>query len=114
MKIINREPGGGKTRALLEMVIGDASIIYVAPTRAQAEHAYREARSMTPMISRGRFISIHQVPTYRGVNPAYQFVLDEVEGILGGLIGGTVIAIAGSDEDLKRGRMVRSSGGNKK
>lgn len=111
MKIINREMGGGKTYALVELMLepGNEDVIYVAPTVSQAQGiAFPYAAQITGQATkelRDRFISVAQIDNLRG--RVVRFVFDEVDGILGYLAGAPVIAIAGTDEDLKRGQLDR-------
>lgn len=109
MKIINREMGGGKTTALVEIMLrpGNEDVIYVAPTYAQAKLAMRIAReklkgrTLPPDLSR-RFVSASALngPGWRSPQE-YRYVIDEFDGVIRGLVGGEVIAVAGTDEDYK-------------
>lgn len=110
MKIINREMGGGKTRSLVEFMLasGNEDVVYVAPTISQAVHvAYRYAKVLDPLVPQRRFISASSLAAYAEKHPGSRFVLDEVDGILGSLVNGTVLAIAGTDEDLREGQRRR-------
>ena len=106
MKIINREMGGGKTTALVEMMLrpGNEDVVFVAPTRAQAVNiGLRTAvkvfgQEETPKL-RDRFISVSELLGRRDRKERY--VLDEIEGCLQYLVEAPVVAIAGTDEDYK-------------
>lgn len=116
MKIFNREMGGGKTTALLELMARpeNRDVIYVAPTLRQAESAWRmyEAMFQEPT-ARDRFVKLDQVTSRHpgGQYPAPRYVLDEVDGLLPALVGGPVVGIAGTDEDLRAGQAMRMSEG---
>lgn len=110
MKIINREMGGGKTTALLELMAGPDGhdIVYVAPSMAQARRAKEMFDKYYGGNSDRRFISVGQLGGIRGSSyPTPRFVIDEADGVLGHLLGGQVVGIAGTDEDLKRGQINR-------
>lgn len=113
MKIINREMGGGKTVSLVELMLypGNEDVIYVAPTVRQAHQlAFLEALKRDPHVSRDRFISAGSLEYVRGRYPEARFVIDEIDGVLEYLVQGKVLAIAGTDEDLKRGQITRMMG----
>lgn len=117
MKIFNRELGGGKTTALLELMDRpeNSSVIYVAPTRQQADMARSMFETMTGKKSDpARFVKVSQVNSLLDPEshyPPLRFVIDEVEGVLNSLIGGQVLAVAGTDEDLRTGQIQRMSEG---
>lgn len=105
MKIINREMGGGKTHALVEIMLrpGNEDVIYVAPTRDQAYRiAYEYAKTIRPGISRSRFITAADIEHNR---LGHRYVFDEVHAVLSTLVGTEVVAIAGTDEDLAAGQL---------
>lgn len=110
MKIINREMHSGKTHALIEIMLapGNSDVYYVAPTYKQADHAAKVAKSISPRVDRNRFVSVAALNAFR--QPTPRFVLDEVEGVLNTLLQGKVLAVAGTDEDLKDGQMRRIRG----
>lgn len=113
MKIINREMGGGKTYALVEMMLepGNEDVIFVAPTYSQAQSiAYPYAAQIVGESSkalRDRFISVAHLLSDRKKYEGRRFVIDEVNGVLGVLTGGHVLAVAGTDEDLEAGQRQR-------
>lgn len=111
MKIINREMGGGKSRALVELMLepGNEDVVYVAPTVAQAQRiGYEYARQLDPGVDRKRFIAASALGSLKGRN--VRVVIDEVGGVLSGLVGASVLAIAGTDEDLQAGQRQRIRG----
>lgn len=112
MKIINREMGGGKTTALVQIMMrpGNEDVIYVAPTLSQAHRiAYPYARQIDPNVDLNRFVSVAGLLEFDPESRP-RFVIDELEGLLGSLAGGEVLAVAGTDEDLRRGQMAKMRG----
>lgn len=104
MKIINREMGGGKTHALVEIMLapGNEDVLYVAPTRDQAYRiAYEYAKNLSPNVQRGRFITAADIEHNR---VGARYVIDEIDTVLNLFIGTEVVAIAGTDEDVRRGQ----------
>lgn len=107
MKILNMPLGSGKTTALVKMMLepGNEDVVFVAPTKSQAEAiGYRTATTTLGQPEskelRSRFISAAELPNRKGRKERY--VIDEIDGVIGGLIGGEVVAIAGTDEDEKK------------
>lgn len=106
MKIISKGLGEGKTYDLVKLMLepGNEDVVFVAPTRAQAQDIGKRTAVITfgqrdtPEL-RSRFISAAELPNRKGRKERY--VIDEIDGVIGGLIGGEVIAIAGTDEDVK-------------
>lgn len=112
MKIINREMGGGKTHALVEIMLrpGNEDVIYVAPTRDQAYRiAYEYAKTIRPGITRSRFITAADIEHNR---LGHRYVFDEVHAVLSTLVGTEVVAIAGTDEDLAAGQLKNMGAGH--
>jgi len=106
MKIIATEPGGGKTTALIDIMLkpGNEDVVYVAPTFKQDDVAHRAAMHRAAergleAPSRSRFIRADQLLARPRARERY--VLDEVDGILHSLLGSAPVAIAGTDEDVK-------------
>lgn len=115
MKIIATEVGGGKTTALVDIMLepGNEDVVYVAPTFSQSDHAHRVAKQRAadagrPTPSRTRFIRADQI--LARATTGDRFVLDEVDGILHFLLGGAPVAIAGTDEDVKAAQIARIRG----
>lgn len=106
MKIISKGLGEGKTYDLVKLMLepGNEDVVFVAPTRAQAQALGKRTavetfgQGDTPELSQ-RFISAAELPNRKGRKERY--VIDEIDGVIGGLMGGEVIAIAGTDEDVK-------------
>lgn len=102
MKVIDKPLGGGKTTALVEMVLNDPELIYIAPTQRQAENAWKIATSLIPRgatIRRDRF---RTSPTPDADWRGLRVVVDEVDGVLGGCVAGaTTVAIALTSDDNK-------------
>lgn len=113
MRIFNRPMGAGKTTELVKMLLatGNEDVYYVAPTRSQADNAYKIALqvfmgvnggSVHPVITnpdiRKRFIS---AATLSEMPKGTRYVVDEVDGVLDFLIQGYVLAIAGTDGKMK-------------
>jgi len=110
MKIINREMGGGKTHALVELMLepGNEDVIFVAPTYSQAQEiGYRTALSQGYNGKRDRFVAVGAILGKPNDFRGKRFVIDEGAGVIGALIGGKVLAIAGTDEDLEAGQRQR-------
>ena len=112
MKIINREPGGGKTTALVGMMFepGNEDVVFVAPTKKQAiDIGLRTAVTVYGATQdaalRDRFISVSELDNRKGREERY--VIDEIDGAIDFLVGGTVIAISGTDEDHKIAHRVK-------
>lgn len=110
MRIINREHGGGKTTELVRIMLlpGNEDVVFVAPTAAQAERLGYETAVQVFGAKRSkelasRFISASALPNRKDRNERY--VIDELEGVISSLVGGEVIAVAGTDELLKWGHV---------
>jgi hypothetical protein len=118
VRILDYRPHAGKTTELVELMLepGNEDVIYVAPTIAQADNASRiAARILLQRISdllgydltalagrmetrgpklRRRFLAAHQVVNRPRLAAGSRFVVDETDGVLGGLLGGTILAAA--------------------
>src|SRR5690606_6412884 len=93
VKIFNREMGGGKTTALLELMDRpeNSSVVYVAPTKRQADMARSMFETMTgKKPDPDRFVSASQLPRSNpgGAYPDTRYVIDELEGVIDYLAGG--------------------------
>lgn len=110
LRIIERPKGGGKTAALIEIMLapGNEDVVYIAPTAAQAAEAYRRAcwlqmeRGQRALINSNRFISASrfdfQHQAMHHTSAPMRVVIDEVGGALSGLLPGlSVVAVAGTD-----------------
>lgn len=116
MKIINREMGGGKTYALVELMLapGNEDVIYVAPTITQAQNiAFRYAQGLQKNADPGRFIGAVEFRTRINSRRSdyNRYVIDELEGVLRMITGARILAVAGTDEDLRLGQIHRRQGG---
>lgn len=110
MRIINRPKGSGKTYELVKMMMmepGNEDIVYVAPTYVQAERIAKRlaiqefGAKPSPELSM-RFTNAGAVnQPGRHYPPDQRFVIDELDGVIGGIIGGNVVAVAGTDEKHK-------------
>lgn len=104
MKIISLDPGQGKTTALVKIMLepGNEDVVYVAPTRKQAESAHRIAQELhdpgTAYGLRNRFISASEM---KNLPSQGRYVIDEIDGVIRNLVRGEVLAIAGTDFDAK-------------
>lgn len=85
MKVFNLSPGEGKTTALVKLMLepGNEHLIYVAPTRAQADNARRLASQLAGsnalnIPGPARFISAAQMDLRSGD----RYVVDELDGVL--------------------------------
>lgn len=104
MRVINKPSGAGKTTELVRIMLepGNEDVVYVAPTRAQAERAgYLTAVSTfrqdeTPEL-KARFISANEMRSRVGRNERYVF--DEFDVVLRTLLG-DVIAVAGTERGI--------------
>lgn len=108
MRILNWELGRGKTTELVRIMLepGNEDVIFVAPSMAQAEKlgygtaVGRFGQDESPEL-KARFISVGQVHLHKGA----RFVIDEIGGVIGSLIGGEVLALSGTDENVKKGQV---------
>ena len=98
MKIIQLERGGGKTTKLVEMMLADPSLVYLAPTQAQADLALRMARQTQSDTSRKRFQRADAFAQRQGETPI-TVVVDELEGVLTTLLGATVAAATHTEQE---------------
>lgn len=112
MKIISKGLGEGKTTDLVRIMLqpGNEDVVFVAPTWAQAERiGYRTAISFfgaTPGKElQGRFISASALENHVRTGK-HRYVFDEVDGVLQALLRAPVIAIAGTDEDVRHEYLV--------
>ena len=118
MKIVNREIGGGKTTALVEIMLrpGNEDVIFVAPAESQAMNAYYHIalgvfHEKPSRALRDRFISAAGLRARKKQKQRGRYVIDELEGVIGFLVKGTVLAVSGTDEDYKFAHRTRLNGG---
>lgn len=99
MKIIELPRGRGKTTELVILMMepGNEDVVYVAPTMQQAQSARKiaEAHGM-PRPTLHRFISANGLSDLH--NTGTRYVVDELDGVLGYLLGGTPVAVAGTSK----------------
>jgi len=113
MRIFNRPMGTGKTTELVKLMLepGNGDVYFVAPSRAQAEIGYRIAKEMIVASAKSdpevtisyknlghRFISASALDK---LEAGTRYVIDEIDGVIGALIGGPVLAIAGTDGKIR-------------
>ena len=100
MRILQMPMGSGKTYQLVWLMMqpGNEDIIYVAPTKAQADCAHQIARSLPgPNPTRDRFVSVSQLPIR---DKKARHVVDELVGVLSYLIGGEVLEATHTPDEL--------------
>lgn len=110
MKVFNLSPGQGKTTALLKIMLepGNEDVYYVAPMHTQADAAHERVTHIAGpdalnVPGRGRFLSASQLRDFKkpkGIKP--RFVIDEADGVLGIATPGPILAIALSDDEVRR------------
>lgn len=110
MKIIKLGLGEGKTTALLQIMLepGNEDVVFITPTFAQmrvAQQMMREmkgVRTLNPKDA-NRFRTLQNLLGEGWHYPSDQrYVIDNLEGVIGGLVGGDVIAVSGTDERDKK------------
>lgn len=117
MRIFNRPLGTGKTTELVKIMLepGNGDVYYVAPTRAQAENAANIAKELILKAAKSnpevkithsnlgyRFLSVADLTKADpGTRYGSRYVIDEISGVIGALISGEVLAIAGTDGKMK-------------
>lgn len=101
MRIFEMEQGGGKTTTLVKLMFepGNEDVVYVAPSRRQANNAMEIARSLGHAPLHRRFISMREFDDLLIFErKALRVILDEAEWIIRSSLGvGAVVAIAGTD-----------------
>jgi len=93
--VVLRPRAGGKTTALVQQMVFDDRITYVAPTHQQAVMARNVAFDLGIHLPADRFIRAPRDLDRRGPRcDGEVFVVDEADGLLSSLLGGTIMAIA--------------------
>lgn len=115
MRIFNRPMGAGKTTELVKLMLepGNEDVYFVAPTRAQAEIGHRIAQGILSEAleavgdrfagtDRGKLAARFLSSSALEKQPkGTRYVIDEIDGVIGSLIGGPVLAIAGTDGKMR-------------
>ena len=113
MRIIEKDRHGGKTTELVEFMLepGNEDVFYIAPTNVQAQGvALPIARSILqergediPAGLSSRFLSASALTQGPHLAPMTRVVIDEIDGVLSGVLRLQVLAIAGTDARKKHG-----------
>lgn len=115
MRIFNQPMGSGKTTELVTIMLapGNEDVIYVAPTMSQANAANRIAREIITKAMEAvgerfsgtdvgkltaRFTSASGLSRYP---EGTRYVIDELDGVISGLVNGQVLAVSGTDAKMK-------------
>lgn len=90
MRILNLPKGEGKTKTLVQLMIDNTALVYVAATEAQADNAYRAARARDPHIDRERFRGPLNLREHLQGRYGVELLVDELDAVLETLLGGRV------------------------
>ena len=90
MRLMTLPKGQGKTKTLTQLMIDNTDLVFVAPTEAQAENAYRAARAESPHISRDRFRGALGIAEALQGRHHFEVLVDELDAVLEVLLGARV------------------------
>ena len=97
MKVIAKKRGWGKTTALVEMMLENDDLLFVAPTSKQAEVGYKYAARVNPDIDRNRF---KKVGSWLENNDK-PFVIDEFAGVPFEILSDLTVAVSFTKRKLE-------------
>ena len=111
MRIIEKDLHGGKTTELVKFMLepGNEDVIYIAPTLHQAQRialaiavdVLEDRGDEVPVTIGSRFRSLSVLKDGYTLPPNTRVVIDEIDGVLSGVLGVQVLAIAGTDSRKK-------------
>ncbi|WNN95088.1 DNA binding protein [Microbacterium phage Magritte] len=90
MRILNLPKGQGKTKTLVQLMIDNTDLVYVASNAGQADNAYRAARAESPGIDRERFRGPHNLQEYLQGRHRFELLVDELDAVLETLLGARI------------------------